>query len=141
MLTRQSPGSQWVTPGEPDEKVRTFGFALEIGAPVARAVGAFAYLGVGSLFGRPDGAGRAEEGAPPRPAVTKRLRPCRLSRHNAALLISGSLAARQGTSLGRIFGFSVSWKRDLNLEPLPERWRISIQATCGNGSHCVFGNS
>ena len=28
-------GSHWVTLGEPDEKVRTQRFALEIGAPVA----------------------------------------------------------------------------------------------------------
>ncbi len=34
--------SRWVTPGEPDENVRTPGFALEIGAPAARAAGALA---------------------------------------------------------------------------------------------------
>ncbi len=36
-------GSNRVAPGEPDEKVRTLGFALEIGAPVAKAAGAAAF--------------------------------------------------------------------------------------------------
>jgi hypothetical protein len=36
----ESSSSNWVTFGEPDERVRTQGFELGIAAPVARAAGA-----------------------------------------------------------------------------------------------------
>ena len=85
------PSSKRVTFGEPDDETRTFGFAVEIGAPEAKAAGAFVYLpdrelvgafgwsvgGVGPWEGRTAGAQYLRLNAP----VSQ----------NGALLIFGSL--------------------------------------------------
>ncbi len=79
-----------VTLGEPTEETRTFGFAVEIGAPATRAAGASVYAGLGARVVALKVVGDAIEGSRAVTVVTRKIRTFDPSRHSAALLISGS---------------------------------------------------